>query len=119
MPSSRKFFHARHPSNIITRKSLALVLSLLIGFAGLLLFSIVVFRQDITTGVYDKPLSVSVVWDQSGGGGLVSGGVQKRHKVMGFVGIQTGFASVGRRRALRKTWFPSDHQGFNGKPLTT
>uniref|UniRef100_A0A251V815 Hexosyltransferase n=1 Tax=Helianthus annuus TaxID=4232 RepID=A0A251V815_HELAN len=118
MPSSRKFFHARHPSNIITRKSLALVLSLLIGFAGLLLFSIVVFRQDITTGVYDKPLSVSVVWDQSGGGGLVSGGVQKRHKVMGFVGIQTGFASVGRRRALRKTWFPSDHQGFNEKSKT-
>ncbi|MFS7984335.1 putative glycosyl transferase, family 31 [Helianthus anomalus] len=106
MPSSRKFFHARHPSNIITRKSLAFVLCLLIGFAGLLLFSIVVFRQeDITTGVYDKPLSVSVVWDQSGGGGA-----QKRHKVMGFVGIQTGFASVGRRRALRKTWFPSDHQ---------
>ncbi|KAJ0733612.1 putative galactosylxylosylprotein 3-beta-galactosyltransferase [Helianthus annuus] len=105
MPSSRKFFHARHPSNIITRKSLALVLSLLIGFAGLLLFSIIVFRQDTTTGLYDKPLSVSVVWDQSGGGG-----VQERHKVMGFVGIQTGFASVGRRRALRKTWFPSDHQ---------
>ncbi|MFS7984342.1 putative galactosylxylosylprotein 3-beta-galactosyltransferase [Helianthus anomalus] len=105
MPSSRKFFHARHPSHIITRKSLAFVLCLLIGFAGLLLFSIVVFRQDITTGVYDKPLSVSVVWDQSGGGGA-----QKRHKVMGFVGIQTGFASVGRRRALRKTWFPSDHQ---------
>ncbi|KAM0063389.1 putative galactosylxylosylprotein 3-beta-galactosyltransferase [Helianthus debilis subsp. tardiflorus] len=110
MPSSRKFFHARHPSNIITRKSLALVLFLLIGFAALLFFSIVVFRQDITTGVYHKPLSVSVVWDQSGGGGLVSGGLQKRHKVMGFVGIQTGFASVGRRRALRKTWFPSDHQ---------
>ncbi|KAJ0869516.1 putative galactosylxylosylprotein 3-beta-galactosyltransferase [Helianthus annuus] len=109
MPSSRKFFHARHPSNIITRKSLALVLSLLIGFTGLLLFSIVVFRQDITTALYDKPLSVSVLWDQSSGG-LVSGGVHKRHKVMGFVGIQTGFASVGRRRALRKTWFPSDHQ---------
>ncbi|KAI3939591.1 hypothetical protein MKX01_038546 [Papaver californicum] len=35
----------------------------------------------------------------------------KRHKVMGFVGIQTGFGSVGRRRSLRKTW-PSDRQGL-------
>lgn len=35
-----------------------------------------------------------------------------RHKVMGFVGIQTGFGSVGRRQSLRKTWFPSDRQGL-------
>ncbi|KAI7743714.1 hypothetical protein M8C21_014980, partial [Ambrosia artemisiifolia] len=74
---------------------------------------IVVFKQDIT-GVSNKcepnkPLSVSVSWDHSNGGG---GGDQNRYKVMGFVGIQTGFASVGRRRSLRKTWFPSDHQGL-------
>ncbi|KAI7729389.1 hypothetical protein M8C21_004216, partial [Ambrosia artemisiifolia] len=66
------------------------------------------------TGVYNncehnnKPLSVSVAWDHTNGGG----GDQNRYKVMGFVGIQTGFASVGRRRSLRKTWFPSDHQGL-------
>lgn len=31
---------------------------------------------------------------------------------MGFVGIQTGFGSGGRRRSLRMTWMPSDHQGL-------
>lgn len=31
---------------------------------------------------------------------------------MGFVGIQTGFASTGRRQSLRKTWMPSDRQGL-------
>ncbi|VAI70440.1 unnamed protein product [Triticum turgidum subsp. durum] len=31
---------------------------------------------------------------------------------MAFVGIFTGFGSVGRRRALRRTWLPSDRQGL-------
>lgn len=31
---------------------------------------------------------------------------------MGFVGIQTGFSSVGRRRSLRNTWLPSDREGL-------
>ncbi|KAI3769314.1 hypothetical protein L6452_00415 [Arctium lappa] len=115
MPSSRRFFHARHPSNIGPR-SLVVTICFLIGFAGLLMFGIAVLRRDFT-GVYKckhaKPISVSVVWDKNGGStGLVSDGDHKRHKVMGFVGIQTGFASVGRRRSLRKTWMPSDHQGL-------
>lgn len=68
-------------------------------------------------------MSVSVAWDRTGNGG--GGGVsssdgvnsspgegQKRYKVMGFVGIQTGFGSTGRRQALRRTWLPSDHQGL-------
>lgn len=59
---------------------------------------------------YTKPASVSVVWDQTDS--LVNGGDQKRYKVMAFVGIQTGFSSNGRRVSLRKTWFPSDHQGL-------
>ncbi|KAI3809602.1 hypothetical protein L1987_19197 [Smallanthus sonchifolius] len=58
-----------------------------------------------------NPISVSVVWDQSAGG-LVSDGDQTRHKVMAFVGIQTGFASACRRRSLRNTWMPSDHLGL-------
>lgn len=56
-----------------------------------------------------------MVWERSGGGignGVVSEEHQKRHKVMGFVGIQTGFGSVGRRRSLRQTWMPSDRQGL-------
>ncbi|KAI4969498.1 hypothetical protein ZWY2020_000412 [Hordeum vulgare] len=35
-----------------------------------------------------------------------------RHKVMAFVGIFTGFGSVGRHRTLRRTWLPSDRQGL-------
>ncbi|GKD29553.1 probable beta-1,3-galactosyltransferase 14 [Tanacetum coccineum] len=62
---------------------------------------------------YSKPLSVSVVWDKTSTSASSNGLDDKaRHKVMGFVGIQTGFASVGRRKALRQTWFPNDHQGL-------
>lgn len=64
-----------------------------------------------------------MVWERGSGGnggggsggngvGLLSEDGNKRHKVMGFVGIQTGFGSVGRRRSLRKTWMPSDPQGL-------
>lgn len=59
-----------------------------------------------------KPRSVSVVWE-SGDGVRNEGGKEKkkkRHEVMGFVGIQTGFESVGRRSSLRKTWMPSDQE---------
>ncbi|KAL7186229.1 hypothetical protein ACSBR2_028052 [Camellia fascicularis] len=36
---------------------------------------------------------------------------------MGFVGIQTGFASVVRRRSLRQTGMPSDQQGLQRSSL--
>ncbi|KAK9131153.1 hypothetical protein Sjap_011640 [Stephania japonica] len=36
----------------------------------------------------------------------------ERRKLIGFVGIQTGFSSVRRRSALRSAWFPSDHEGL-------
>ncbi|XP_071698413.1 probable beta-1,3-galactosyltransferase 14 [Rutidosis leptorrhynchoides] len=115
--SSRKFFHARNPSNL-GRKSISPTLTFVIGFATLLLFGILILKQDIA-GMYkckhSKPISVSVAWDQSatgGSSGLVSDSDYKRHKVMVFVGIQTGFSSAGRRKSLRKTWMPSDHQGL-------
>ncbi|XP_073365531.1 probable beta-1,3-galactosyltransferase 14 [Aegilops tauschii subsp. strangulata] len=66
------------------------------------------------------PLSVSVAWDRRPGdaaggatdlpAGLATGS-RGRHKVMAFVGIFTGFGSDGRR-ALRRTWLPSDRQGL-------
>ncbi|KAF5778292.1 putative galactosylxylosylprotein 3-beta-galactosyltransferase [Helianthus annuus] len=121
MPMPKKFFQARSQSNSPNR-SILQALCILIGITGVLLFIIAVSRGRIgaeSKCKYGKPLSVSVVWDKSGGSsggsdrlGFVSGGDQKRRKVMGFVGIQTGFASVGRRKALRKTWMPSDHQGL-------
>ncbi|KAJ9562705.1 hypothetical protein OSB04_007865 [Centaurea solstitialis] len=126
MPSSRRFFHARQYPSTISPRSIALAVCSLIGCTGFLsLFAIVGFGGDYFTGVvrcnHLKPISVSVGWDRSGGGGgdsgygLVSDGDDdrvKRRKVMAFVGIQTGFGSVGRRRSLRKTWMPSDHQGL-------
>lgn len=63
--------------------------------------------------------SVRVVWERGSGNGdanVNAGAIldegRKRYKVMGFVGIQTGFASAGRRRSLRQTWMPSDQQGL-------
>eukprot|EP00252_Welwitschia_mirabilis_P022256 TRINITY_DN5981_c0_g1_i2.p1 TRINITY_DN5981_c0_g1~~TRINITY_DN5981_c0_g1_i2.p1 ORF type:complete len:356 (-),score=59.86 TRINITY_DN5981_c0_g1_i2:280-1347(-) len=37
---------------------------------------------------------------------------QDRPKVLGMVGIQTGFDSFERRKALRETWLPSDPDGI-------
>nr|XP_043622244.1 probable beta-1,3-galactosyltransferase 14 isoform X2 [Erigeron canadensis] len=119
IPSSREFFSAQNQSNL-GRKPIAFTLYISVALTGLLFIGIIISRQDrkgVYTCKHSDPISVSVVWDQSsgvGGGssGLVSGLDQKRHKVMAFVGIQTGFGSAGRRRSLRKTWFPSDHQAL-------
>lgn len=45
-------------------------------------------------------------------GGGDNGGLIDRPKLLGFVGIQTGFDSADRRAALRSTWFPSDPDGL-------
>lgn len=37
---------------------------------------------------------------------------ESRPKVLAFVGIQTGFGSAERRRALRQTWMPSTQEGI-------
>uniref|UniRef100_A0A2P2JHR4 Hexosyltransferase n=1 Tax=Rhizophora mucronata TaxID=61149 RepID=A0A2P2JHR4_RHIMU len=44
--------------------------------------------------------------------GVDNGALVDRPKLLGFVGIQTGFDSVDRRAALRETWFPSDPDGL-------
>ncbi|KAE8819522.1 putative beta-1,3-galactosyltransferase 14 [Hordeum vulgare] len=71
--------------------------------------------------LFDLAAAVSVAWDQRPGnaaGGATelpvghATGSRGRHKVMAFVGIFTGFGSVVRRRALRRTWLPSDRQGL-------
>ncbi|KAI7735866.1 hypothetical protein M8C21_017741 [Ambrosia artemisiifolia] len=111
MPMPKRFFQARSQSTIPNR-SIFLTLFIIISISGLLLFIISV-SQGQTKCKHTKPVSVSVVWDKTGSESTKgSDADRKRHKVMGFVGIQTGFASVGRRKSLRKTWFPSDHQGL-------
>lgn len=121
MPSSPKFFHARQPPSVRSRLTV-LILSgcLLVGLVGFV-FGITSFLKPIRgyKCLHGEPKSVRVVWERGSGGGRSdgNGGLDtengdKRHKVMGFVGIQTGFGSVGRRRSLRKTWMPSDSQGL-------
>ncbi|KAH7861400.1 hypothetical protein Vadar_025626 [Vaccinium darrowii] len=112
MPSYPKYFNAR-PSSY-TRRSTVLILCFLIGITGFLFGFIAITRSSSNKCQTSKPRSVSVVWERGGGNGngRVSDGDEKRHKVMGFVGIQTGFGSIGRRRSLRRTWMPSDQQGL-------
>ncbi|CAA2953466.1 probable beta-1,3-galactosyltransferase 14 [Olea europaea subsp. europaea] len=113
-----KLFYAR-PSSF-SRRSKFLIFCLVIGLSGFILGFIVISRPNLGHKCeYNKPLSVSVTWDRSASSGglggsreVISDEGQKRYKVMGFVGIQTGFGSTGRRQALRKTWFPSDKGGL-------
>lgn len=124
MPSSPKFFTAR-PSSSKSRRSTVLIICFLVGLAGFFLGFVAFSKQGLGYNCkYDKPISVSVVWDRTNSGNSFSSssskngangnsnGGQKRYKVTGFVGVQTGFRSAGRRRALRRTWFPSDHLGL-------
>lgn len=117
MPSYPKNFTARTSSSYYfpnSRRSTILILCFLLIFTGFFSGFIVILRRGLGYNCkYAKPRSVSVLWDGtvSKGNGL-SDGEYKRQKVMGFVGIQTGFGSVARRRSLRQTWFPSDHQGL-------
>ncbi|XP_022886700.1 probable beta-1,3-galactosyltransferase 14 [Olea europaea var. sylvestris] len=111
MPSPPKLFHARQPS--YSRRLTVLILCFLIGISGFIFGFIAISRQGLGYRCkYAKPNSVSVTWDRLASSIDSGNGGQNRHKVMGFVGIQTGFGSAGRRRSLRKSWFPSDHQGF-------
>lgn len=118
MPSSPKLSYA--PQYSFFRRSTARIICFQIFLLGFIIGIIAISRHGLRDKCkYDKPLSVSVAWDKSSSGGDSSssnGGIsdegQKRHKVMGFVGIQTGFGSIGRRKALRQTWFPSEHQGL-------
>lgn len=108
---SPKIFYYRPASRFRRFSSSAFpVFCLSLGLAGVVfgVFSITSPAKKCHDG---EPRSVSVVWDRNGGGGAGSG-VLERHKVMAFVGIQTGFGSVGRRRAIRQTWLPSGHQGL-------
>ncbi|PHT35512.1 putative beta-1,3-galactosyltransferase 13 [Capsicum baccatum] len=125
MPANPKIFTARSSYwyNYNSRRSAILILCFLLGFAGFVFGFIAISRRGLGNSCkYAEPRSVSVAWDKTvmsrgdvvddeNGLGVSDGGY-KRHKVMGFVGIQTGFGSVARRRSLRKTWFPSDHNGL-------
>jgi len=105
--SSKPFFNSRHP--IPSRRS-----SFIIIIITLLFLLLIVFLKPFQNNrcLNANPRSVRVIWDHGGGSTTTIGGGNDRHKVMAFVGIQTGFRSVGRRESLRKTWFPSDPNGL-------
>ncbi|KAK4742492.1 hypothetical protein SAY87_000493 [Trapa incisa] len=113
MPSSPKLLHHGRPA---PRRSTVVVLGtcLMIGFSGFIFGLTAIFSSGGQKCTSAEPRSVRVVWEKQGvSGSIGSSAVQnKRHKVMGFVGIQTGFGSTGRRRSLRQTWMPFDRQGL-------
>ncbi|KAJ4976684.1 hypothetical protein NE237_001790 [Protea cynaroides] len=115
MPSSPKFVYPQKPLVSYKLRSSLLIFCLLIGITGFSFGLIAILRPSSGYKCRNaEPRSVSVVWERSIIGDVNrvgSDGDQKRHKVMGLVGIQTGFGSAGRRRSLRKTWMPSDPQG--------
>lgn len=123
MPTSPKFFYSHSAPSRLRRLASSPAFSVFCLTVGLLgfLFGAISISRPLFSGSgcsLFKPRSVSVAWGKgNGGNGSGSGSesgivVKERHKVMGFVGIQTGFASTGRRRSLRKTWFPSDREGL-------
>ncbi|GLT48612.1 hypothetical protein SLA2020_222270 [Shorea laevis] len=118
MPSLPKYSTRPSPTLSRTSRSRVLIFSCLILFAlSAFIFSLTAFFDPGRSGyrcLTADPRSVKVVWDRKSNAGdekKFNNGL-KRHKVMGFVGIQTGFGSTGRRRSLRKTWMPSDRQGL-------
>ncbi|PSR89310.1 Beta-1,3-galactosyltransferase [Actinidia chinensis var. chinensis] len=102
--------HARLPLPLLLFSAFCLF----IGVAGIAFYLFAVLRtkplpvfrcgrtEDTFRAFYALPNARRLGGDASG----------DRPKLLGFVGIQTGFSSVDRRAALRSTWFPSDPDGL-------
>ncbi|KAK9937876.1 hypothetical protein M0R45_014643 [Rubus argutus] len=115
MPSSPKFFHARQPPS--GRRSTVLIICFC------LVFGLVALRSNQYKCLTSQSRSVRVVWERiirsSSENGLVLGdgdenSSSRRHKVMSFVGIQTGsnpllVDSLSGRLGCRRM-----HRAFNG-----
>lgn len=92
------------------------LVSLLIGLAAII-FAISAVRRSRPLPVFRCGRSEDTFrefYSSSGSNKLGDNNeaLNDRPKLLGFVGIQTGFASVNRREALRSTWFPSDPDGL-------
>ncbi|KAL6208018.1 hypothetical protein ACLB2K_018970 [Fragaria x ananassa] len=91
------------------------LISLLIGLAGTL-FAVAairrsrplpVFRCGNSDDTFRAFYSISNSRKLDHNAGLI-----ERPKLLGFVGILTGFGGADRRAAMRSTWFPSDPDGL-------
>ncbi|MCD7468623.1 hypothetical protein HAX54_006987 [Datura stramonium] len=92
MPSNPKIFTARPSYSYYyhSRRSVILIYVLLWSFNRFIFGFIAISRRGLGYSCkYAEPRSVSVAWDRT-----------------------TGFGSVARRQSLRRTWFPSDHNGL-------
>ncbi|XP_020527868.1 probable beta-1,3-galactosyltransferase 14 isoform X2 [Amborella trichopoda] len=119
MPSAptfnRKVLYTRNSWLSIIRRPSFSLFCLIIGFTGII-FGLIALSRPISTYKCNnfrvKSLSVNWVGHDVNEVSRVAGSENavnsNRHNVMGFVGIQTGFGSVERRKALRRTWMPSD-----------
>ncbi|KAB2077377.1 putative beta-1,3-galactosyltransferase 12 -like protein [Gossypium arboreum] len=93
------------------------LLCLLIGLAGTL-FALSAIRRNQPLPIFrcgtseDTFRSFYSSLDSGKLGDDSNKGLVDRPKLLGFVGIQTGFESGERRSALRSTWFPSDPDGL-------
>ncbi|KAH9761619.1 putative beta-1,3-galactosyltransferase 12 [Citrus sinensis] len=87
------------------------LLSIFFGLAGII-FAVNAVRRPSPLPVYRCGRSEDTFrafYSLSDSGKLRdNGALLDRPKLLGFVGIQTGFGSADRRAALRSTWFPSD-----------
>ncbi|KAJ6914844.1 beta-1,3-galactosyltransferase 12 [Populus alba x Populus x berolinensis] len=91
------------------------LISLLIGLSGTI-FAISAFRRPKPVPVFRCGRSEDTFRAFYSGSGRTrgddNGALIDRPKLLGFVGIQSGFESGDRRAALRSTWFPSDPDGL-------
>eukprot|EP01018_Ginkgo_biloba_P000174 Gb_40832 [translate_table: standard] len=113
MPSSpsltRKLLLSRQSWTSYTRRSIFAFCCFSFGMVGFISSIFFIIWGPISTYRCDK------VEDTLRSSNAETNGehsVQFRPKVMGFVGIQTGFESAARRKALRETWVPSDPDGL-------
>lgn len=115
--------HPRTPYPLLVISSLCLI----IGVAGITFALAAVLRprpvptfrcgrvEDTFRGFYSLNGIAKRVGPENESGAATGGVVVvDRPKLVGFVGIQTGFSSRDRRDALRSTWFPSDTDGLLG-----
>ncbi|CAN0845458.1 Probable beta-1,3-galactosyltransferase 12 [Linum grandiflorum] len=106
------------PSNLKNPLLIFSFFSLFVGITGTL-FAITSLRRPLPLPVYRCGGSedtfrafYSSSTHRLAGDHNVHDGLVDRPKLLGFVGIQTGFDSADRRAALRETWFPSDPDGL-------
>ncbi|KAM2754076.1 hypothetical protein PS2_016282 [Malus domestica] len=109
-----------HPATVPTRTPLPIIVfslvSLFIGLAGTI-FAIAAFRRPTPIPIFrcgksDDTFRGFYSLSKSRQAGDKNGGLVDRPKLLGLVGIQTGFGSANRRAALRNTWFPSGPDGL-------